>query len=260
VSPEDLLFVVLGNAPYRAVIRTSKQMVAAQIARRHPVLYVEPPPLTLDPLVKPAERGRYFDWRKGVQRLGAGEPLVVCPPPFRQALDTRWRFLDDWNQRRLGRFVEKTLAGFAYRKLVLISFVYNAAHVADIVRPDLFVYYCIDLFSEIRIPYANPRTVERIEDETIRRADVIFAISRADRASDGAASARALRSARRGLRSVRARSAGGRRAGRPREHSAASHRLRRRARPLVRLLAAYRAGAESSRVAVLLRRSGRSAR
>jgi glycosyltransferase involved in cell wall biosynthesis len=179
VSPEDLLFVVLGNAPYRAVIRTSKQMVAAQIARRHPVLYVEPPPLTLDPLVKPAERGRYFDWRKGVQRLGAGEPLVVCPPPFRQALDTRWRFLDDWNQRRLGRFVEKTLAGFAYRKLVLISFVYNAAHVADIVRPDLFVYYCIDLFSEIRIPYANPRTVERIEDETIRRADVIFAISRA---------------------------------------------------------------------------------
>ena len=97
------LFVVVGNAPYRSTILTSKQMVTAQIAKRHPTLYVEPPPLTLDPLVKPAERGRYFDFRHGVRRTGEGEPFVVCPPPFRQAMDTRWAWLDRFNQRQIGR-------------------------------------------------------------------------------------------------------------------------------------------------------------
>ncbi len=176
--PPDTLFVILGNAPYRSVIRTSKQMVTAQIARRHRVLYVEPPPLTLDPLVKPAERGRYFEWRQGVQDLGPGQPQILCPPPFRQAFDTRWQVLDRLNQKWLGRFIKKTLSSFSYDRLVLISFVYNAAGVADIVEPDLMVYYCIDLFSEIRIPYAKPRTVAAVEQDTLRRADLVFAISR----------------------------------------------------------------------------------
>lgn len=172
------LFVIVGNAPYRTTILTSKQMVTAQIARRHPTLYVEPPPLTLDPLVKPDERGRYFTYRRGIQHAGEGEPFVVCPPPFRQAMDTRWAWLDRFNQRRLGRFIRRQLAGFDYDKLVLISFVYNAAQIADEVRPDLFVYYCIDLMAEIRIPYSKSATIDRVERETIRRADLIFAISR----------------------------------------------------------------------------------
>jgi hypothetical protein len=41
----------------------------------------------------------------------------------------------------------------------------------------LFVYYCIDLMSEIRIPYSKPATIDCIERETIRRADLVFAIS-----------------------------------------------------------------------------------
>jgi len=171
------LFVVVGNAPYRSTILTSKQMVTAQIAKRYPTLYVEPPPLTLDPLVKPAERGRYFDFRHGVRQAGAGEPFVVCPPPLRQGMDTRWAWLDRFNQRRLGRFIRRQLARFDYDRLVLISFVYNAALIADELRPDLFVYYCIDLMSEIRIPYSKPATIDCIERETIRRADLVFAIS-----------------------------------------------------------------------------------
>lgn len=172
------LFVVIGNSPYDAVIKTSKQMMTAQIARRHPTLYVEPPPLTLDPIVKPKERGRYFEFRKGIRQAQAGEPMVLCPPPFRQALDTRWRPVDALNQALLGRTIQKALRRLEFDRLVLISFVYNAARIAHALRPDLFVFYCIDLYSDLKIPYAKAATVRRIETKTLQRADLVFAVSR----------------------------------------------------------------------------------
>lgn len=175
---ERILFVVLGNGYYRSPIKTSKQMVARSLARANDVLYVEPAPLTLDPLVKPAERSRYFEYRRGIQDLGAGEPKLLVPPPFRQAMDTRWEFLDRWNQRRLGRFIREAVRAFTCDRLVLVSFVYNAAIIAHELRPDAFAYYCVDIHSELRIPYARAETVERIEAQTVARADLVFAISK----------------------------------------------------------------------------------
>ncbi|MCL4235648.1 MAG: glycosyltransferase [Deltaproteobacteria bacterium] len=175
---ERILFVVLGNGYYRSPIKTSKQMVARSLTRAGDVLYVEPAPLTLDPVVKPAERSRYFEYRRGVQDLGTGEPKLLVPPPFRQAMDTRWEWLDLWNQRRLGRYVREAIRVFNYDRLVLISFVYNAAIIADELRPDVFAYYCVDIHSELRIPYAKAETVERVEAQTVARADLVFAISK----------------------------------------------------------------------------------
>ncbi|MCC6158132.1 MAG: glycosyltransferase [Deltaproteobacteria bacterium] len=175
---ERLLYVVLGNGIYRSPIKTSKQMVARSLARSNDVLYVEPAPLTLDPLVKPAERSRYFEYRHGIQDLGPGEPKLLVPPPFRQAMDTRWEFLDRWNQRRFGRYIREAIRAFKYDRLVLISFGYNAAIIADELRPDVFAYYCVDIHSELRIPYAKAETVDRVEAQTVARADLVFAISK----------------------------------------------------------------------------------
>jgi hypothetical protein len=128
------LFVVVGNAPYRSTILTTSRWSlrrspnAIDAVRRAAAA-------DADPLVKPAERGRYFDFRHGVRQAGAGEPFVVCPPPLRQAMDTRWAWLDRFNQRRLGRFIRRQLARFDYDRLVLISFVYNAALIADSCGP-----------------------------------------------------------------------------------------------------------------------------
>ena len=174
---DRLGFVVIGNAPYHCVIKTSKQMVTEQIARRYPTLYVEPPPLTLDPIVKPDQTGRYLDYRKGIVHDGPDRPMVLCPPPFRQAMDTRWRPVDTVNQALLGRYIKKRLRELPFDRFVLISFVYNAAGIARILNPDLFVFYCIDLFSDLPIPYANPNTVRQIEARTVLHADLVFAIS-----------------------------------------------------------------------------------
>lgn len=173
----DTLFVIIGNAPYHATIQTSKQRVTAHMARRFPTLYLEPPPATLDPILKPKERGRYFDYKKGIRHDGPGEPFVVCPPPFRQFMDTRWRFIDAFNQRRLGRFLKAVITRFEYKRVVLISFVYNAGTIAHIVSPDLFAYYCVDLWIAAGIPFANPHTIDIIERDTIAAADIVFAVS-----------------------------------------------------------------------------------
>ncbi len=175
---ERVLYVVLGNGYYRGAIKTSKQLVAKSLAREHAVLYVEPAPLTLDPIVKPAERSRWFEYRRGIQDLGPGEAKLLVPPPFRQAMDTRWEFLDRWNQRRLGRYIRDAIRAFTFDRLVLVSFVYNAAIVADELRPDVFAYYCVDIHSELRIPYAKAETVDRVEAQTVARADLVFAISK----------------------------------------------------------------------------------
>ena len=182
----DTLFVVIGNAPYHAVIKTSKQRVTAHLARRFPTLYIEPPPATLDPILKPGEQGRYFDYKKGVRREGPDEPFLVCPPPFRQFMDTRWQFVDSFNQRRLGRFIKRTLEQFEQKRVVLISFVLNAGTIARIVSPDLFAYYCVDLWTAAGIPFSDPRTIERIERDTIDAADLVFAVSQplVDRIAD----------------------------------------------------------------------------
>ena len=170
------LYVVVANAPYDDPIATSKQHVAAAIARRFRTLYVEPPPLTIDPVAKPREFNRYLDFRKGI-RGGAERLRIVCPPPFRQALDTRFPAVDALNQALLGRFIARAVESIPHDSLTLISFVYNAAGVARRLRPDRFVYYCVDLMAELRIPYSKPETVRRIERETIDAADLVVAPS-----------------------------------------------------------------------------------
>lgn len=171
----DLSFVYFGN-DWFAENRTSSHHIARRLAMRFPLLYVECPGLRA-PQANSRDAlkilRKFAAMLRGPKRIGAQMWHMSVPQiPFRRWPAARWlnRAFAQWKLRS------------AVERLSLVSPIswFTVPHVgflAGRLQERMVVYYCIDNYAAL--PDVDATEVTQMDDTLCRRADLVFASSRA---------------------------------------------------------------------------------
>jgi glycosyltransferase involved in cell wall biosynthesis len=172
---EGPVFLYFGN-DWFAENRTSSHQLARQLARRHTVYYVECPGWR-------APRGSARDLKKVFVKLWRflrGTREVEGHPGLR----LRTLFQVPFHRFRLVRWLNRVIVKTTLRLMMWRHGVrrpvtwFHVPHVPYLVGAlgeRLSVYYCIDDYAAY--PGVNPEVVQAMDEETTRRADLVFIAS-----------------------------------------------------------------------------------
>lgn len=166
----DCGVIYFGN-DWHAENRTSSHHVAARLAQRMPVLYVDSPGMRA-----PSASGR--DFKRALRKLAAAfrRPREVAPGlwhctvpqlPFRRVpgVDSFNRWFGRWAVRRARR-------ALPVRRLISWFVVPHPGFLAGRLGEALCVYYCIDDYAAH--PGVDPELIGRRDAALSRRADLLF--------------------------------------------------------------------------------------
>lgn len=166
----DCGVIYFGN-DWQAENRTSSHHVAARLAQRMPVLYVDSPGMRA-----PSASGR--DFKRALRKLAAAfrRPREVAPGlwhctvpqlPFRRVpgVDSFNRWFGRWAVRRARR-------ALPVRRLISWFVVPHPGFLAGRLGEALCVYYCIDDYAAH--PGVDPELIGRRDAALSRRADLLF--------------------------------------------------------------------------------------
>jgi len=169
----ETTFLYFGN-DWFAENRTSSHHIARWLARGHRVYYIECPGLR-------APQGSSRDLKKLVQKLGKS---LRGPVPVPEGLMVKTLFQIPFHRFGLVRWLNRKLIAGSMRWLMWREGInrpitwFMVPHLASIVGrigERLSVYYCIDDYGSLSD--VNETVVREMDDETTRRADLVFIAS-----------------------------------------------------------------------------------
>lgn len=167
--------VYFGN-DWRAENRTSSHHVACRLAARFPLLYVDCPGLRA-PAATSRDLSRLVrkirETVRGLEPLGPQMWRCTLPQvPFR-----RWPAVNAFNQRLARLLLGQWIRRLGWPRLISWFVVPHPGFLAGRLGEDYVVYYCTDDYSAL--PGVDRATVARMDEDLTRRADQVFAVSRA---------------------------------------------------------------------------------
>ncbi len=170
---KETTFLYFGN-DWFAENRTSSHHIARWLARGHRVYYIECPGLR-------APQGSSRDLKKIVQKLGKSLRGPVAVP---EGLKVKTLFQIPFHRFALVRWLNRKLIAGSLRWLMWRERIdrpitwFMIPHLASVVGrlgERLSVYYCIDDYGSLSD--VNEEIVRAMDDETTRRADLVFIAS-----------------------------------------------------------------------------------
>lgn len=162
----------IGPTEWAGVWARPQQLMSRLAARGNRVLYVDPPVTALAPLKVPDQRRR---WTAPGSRLTAvGERLWVLEPPLFLPFGSRYRNVNRANQRLLAGALRRVAGFLGFREVILWTYLPGTVDVLDQVPHDLLCYDCVDDHAAFT-GLLDPAAVRAMEDELIRRSDVVLA-------------------------------------------------------------------------------------
>lgn len=168
--------VCIGPTAWSGVVARPQQLMRRLAARGERVLYVDPPVTVLAPLKAPELRRR---WSAPGSRLRPAEQNVwVLEPPLFLPFGNRHRGVNRLNQRRLAVALRRAMAELGFRAPVLWTYLPGSADLAAQVPHRSLCYDCVDDHAAFT-GLLDPAVVRAMEDELLRRADVVLATAEA---------------------------------------------------------------------------------
>ncbi len=174
-SASEFSIVYFGN-DWFAENRTSSHHIARRLATMYTLLYVEVPGLRV-PEMNGRDLGKL--WRKlksaarGPRRIGPRMWHMALPQiPFRRS-----RAVKALNHRFALLLIRRAMKSLQLHSPVSWFLVPHAGSLAGQLGERLVVYYCIDDYSAL--PNVDKRAVAEMDAALSRRADLVFASSRA---------------------------------------------------------------------------------
>jgi glycosyltransferase involved in cell wall biosynthesis len=166
--------IIICGMYYHDKFWTSKQHIASRLARRHRVLFVEPAPLMIAPLLFPRDYKNWTRWLSGLRKEN-DNLYLYAPPPLRIPADTHYYVVDKLNQRIISLFASKAADRLQFKNPVVWSFDYRSSELKDRFNESIFIYHCVDEWAEMPVPFLKKETVRVIEERLIQKADIVFA-------------------------------------------------------------------------------------
>jgi len=163
--------ICLSAVDWSGAIWARPQQLMSRFAQTNPVLYVDPPITYLSPLKNPALWRRISAVRR--EPRPAGDNVLVWTPPVFLPFGSRCRAINRINQRLLAGQLRPVLARLGFNRPVLWTYLPQTADLLDRLPADLLCYDCVD--EHAAFPGFSPSIVQAMEDELLRKADVVFA-------------------------------------------------------------------------------------
>lgn len=164
-------FIYFGN-DWFAENRTSSHHIARRLGAQYPMLYVEVPGLR-------APKANTRDLLKLFKklRMTLQRPQLVAPHFWRMTLPqiplhrvSAIRFLNRTISRLL---IRRAIRGLGFKDAIAWFHVPHPGFLAKNLGEKLTVFYCIDEYS--KMPDVDGTSVQAMDDELTRRADIVFA-------------------------------------------------------------------------------------
>jgi glycosyltransferase involved in cell wall biosynthesis len=169
--------IIICGMYYHDRFWTSKQHIASRLAKRHRVLFVEPAPLFIAPILFPRDYKNWTKWLSGLKREDENL-FLYAPPPLRIPADTRYTIIDKLNQNIIVFFASRASKRLEFKNPVIWSFDYRASEFKGKFNESLFVYHCVDEWAEMPVPFLKKETIRKIESRLAENADIIFTSAR----------------------------------------------------------------------------------
>jgi glycosyltransferase involved in cell wall biosynthesis len=144
------------------------------LSRNHPILWVDSQPLRM-PSFSRSDLGKIIHRVKsassGIRELQENiwgiTPKTI--PIYRSA------FIQNWNDQRLRKTIQGAGKSLKMNSPILWAFLPTAVKLVGTLKERLIVYHCVDEYSAN--PGVNSRVITDLEQEMLRKADVVFATS-----------------------------------------------------------------------------------
>ena len=149
---------------------TRKQNVMTRL-KDCEVLYFDPPVTWLAPLKDKNARPRLKAFRHKPEQ--ATDSVTVCALPPVLPFFNKFRFINRWNQRRLGRFVRKKMQELGFASPILWCYSPTSCDIVDQVPHQGLVYDCVDRHSAYP-GLIDPKIVDGMERDLAGRCDTVF--------------------------------------------------------------------------------------
>jgi glycosyltransferase involved in cell wall biosynthesis len=149
---------------------TRKQQVMGRIAGGR-ILYFEPPVTYASPLKDPSAKPRLRAYRDEGEAVAKWITAFASPPVL--PLYNRYRVINKLNQRRMAAYVKKKMADHGFVKPILWCYSPVSCDILDLIPHSAVVYDCVDRHAAYP-GQIDPDTVNRMEAELCKRADVVF--------------------------------------------------------------------------------------
>lgn len=171
--------VILGALEYNSHIQSTSVNTAKYLSEQTRVFYIENP-LTYKDVIRRAANGRGNLSRRN-SFIELHPNLIVATPPSMLSINFLpegriYRSLLQVNERRLARFIRKTLTHFGIKEFIFInSFNFHYPGTGGLLRPSLNIYQCVD---PLIIPFDIRHGVIS-ERQLCLDCDLIFCTSKA---------------------------------------------------------------------------------
>lgn len=167
-------FIMLGDVAYRNPGGVTRHIIAQRLSMHYPVYYVNPPGSMLPRIFNKRRRQAPIPG----QLISEAEYnlRVIHTPRIAFPLENRWKGVDEINQIRFARFLQKVLNRQKVRNFILWSFRYNSNIVMQNLRPDVAIYHAIGNRND-DLPLADKSVIDDIEMTTMQTANLVFTAS-----------------------------------------------------------------------------------
>ena len=162
--------VCLSTSPWYP-IPTRKQQVMSRLKDAE-ILYFDPSITVIAPLKDKLARPKLKAYRNPGEQVQGNITVYALPTvlPF----FNKYRWINRLNQRRIARFVRKTMIRHGFEKPVLWTYSPVSADAVDHIPHSALVYDCVDRHSAYG-GLMNPAVVDQMELDLAGKADMVFA-------------------------------------------------------------------------------------
>lgn len=162
--------VCLSTSPWYP-IPTRKQQVMSRLEDAD-ILYFDPSITVIAPLKDKNAKPKMTAWKNPGQKVDQYITVYALPPvwPF----FNKFRFLNRWNQKRIAKFVRRTMEAHGFHKPILWTYSPVSADAVDYIPHSKLIYDCVDRHSAYG-GLMDPQVVDTMEFDLARKADMVFA-------------------------------------------------------------------------------------